>query len=106
MAKYVKIGSLISHTREDGSKNISIGLGTKSAKPEYANTVEIIVRDGNGKVVSRQIDGYINLTDPREEPASLLKAGIIDAARAEKMQEDVKKLSDKVRYVLKVATTV
>lgn len=101
-SKYVKLGSLIVSKRQDGSDNISIGLGQKGKNAQYNLTVELVVKDATGKVVARQTDGFINLTDPRTEADDLLKIGLIDEEKAAVMRENAKKLSDKVKYILKV----
>ena len=103
MAKNVKIGSVIKSTRKDGSDNYSIGLGSKGKNPQYNLSVELIVRDSTGKIVARQTDGFINLNDPRTEGQELYKLGIINEDKAHEMTENAKKLSDKIKFVLKVA---
>lgn len=104
--KKIKVGSLIKSEKEvNGVKKswLSIGLGQKNDKrPEYDQTVEIIVRDNKGKVVAQQTDGWLDLVNPREEPKELLAAGVISEEMAEKMSENVKKLSDKVKYVVRM----
>lgn len=101
-SKYIKVGSVIVSERADKSKNIAIGLGQKGKKEEYNLSVEIIVRDNAGKVVARQTDGFINLSDPRTEPDELLKANLITEEQAADMKNNVAKLSDKVKYTLKM----
>lgn len=73
--KLTKIGSLWAgmrtFTQDDGSqisKNmVSIALGqSKNKDPKYNTTVEIIVRDSEGKVIHQQTDGFLNLLDPRD----------------------------------------
>lgn len=110
MAKSYKVGSLLKNEKEvevNGQKVkktwLSIGLGQKNdKKPEWDQTVEIIIRDKNGKILAQQKDGWLDVVDPRNEPKDLLAAGAIDEAQAEKMKENLKKLPEKVRYVLKM----
>lgn len=104
--KKFKVGSLIKTDREaNGVKKsfLSIGLGQKNPKkPEWDQSVEIIVRNNKGDIVARQTDGFLDVVDPRKEPEELLAAGAIDEAMAEKMKQNVSKLSEKVRYVVKL----
>ena len=101
MAKRVKIGKLLVTEGKYG-KQVSIGLGKKGKDPKYNLSVEVIVRDGAGKIVAQQTDGYINLVDPRTLPAELLKASKISPEMAAKMTENASKLSDKVKYELEI----
>ena len=103
-SKYVKIGSVIKSIRKDGSENFSIGLGSKGKNPQYNLSVELVVRDSNGKVVARQTDGFINLNNPRTEPDELLQRGIITEEKAHEMKQNLNKLPDKIKFVLKVPT--
>ncbi len=100
--KYLKIGSVIKSIRKDGSENFSIGLGTKGKNPQYDLSVELIVKDNTGKIVGRQVDGFVNLINPRTEANDLLKAGVIDEARAAQMNENVQKLPEKIKFTLKI----
>lgn len=109
-AKKIKVGSLIKTDKEfevNGKKVkktfLSIGLGNKNAnKPDFNQSVEIIVRDKLGKIVAQQTDGFLDVIDPRKEPQDLFDANIIDADQFKKMKENVAKLSEKVRYVLRL----
>jgi hypothetical protein len=111
--KWIKVGSLIKTEKEfevNGSKVkktfLSIGLGNKNTKkPEYDQTVEIVVRNSKGEIVSTQKDGFLDVVDPRKEPDDLFAAGAIDEEMHGKMKENVAKLSDKVRYVLRLRTS-
>lgn len=50
----------------------SIKLGNRMKKdhpkynPDYDLSVEITVKDGNGKVVAHSVDGFVNLRNPRD----------------------------------------
>jgi hypothetical protein len=108
-AKKVKVGSLIKSEVErevNGQKVkqslLSIGLGNKGKNADYHQTVEVIVRDNRGKIVAQQIDGFLDVVDPRKEPEDLYKAGIIDEEQFHKMKDNASKLSEKVRYILKM----
>jgi hypothetical protein len=107
--KKYKIGSLIKNEIEEevnGQKVkrswLSVGLGQKGKDPKWDLSVEIIVKDNNGKVVAKQTDGFLDVVDPRKEPEDLLAAGFIDEAQAEKMKQGLTKLSPKVRYLFKM----
>lgn len=110
MAKKYKVGSLIKTDKEyenNGVKTkktfLSIGLGQKNPKkPEWDQSVEVIIRNNKGDVIARQTDGFLDVVDPRQEPKELLAAGAIDEVMAEKMTENVRKLSDKVRYIVRL----
>lgn len=99
MSKNVRIGSLVVNEYK-GKRLLSIGLGNKSKNSKYDLHVEVVVKDSQGKVVSKQTDGFLGLEDPRTKPDELLAAGIISEDIAHKMKEDVSKLSDKVKYNL------
>jgi hypothetical protein len=101
MAKYVQIGNLVV-TEKNGERSGSIALGSKSTNPDYAYSVELIVRDGKGKVVAQQKDGWINLEDPRTRPDKLLKMGLIDETVAQKMRTSAAKMSNKITHKLTV----
>lgn len=109
-AKKIKVGSLIKTEKEyevNGKKVkktfLSIGLGQKNdKKPDFNQTVEMIVRDNRGKIVAQQTDGFLDVVDPRKEPEDLFSAGVIDEEQFKKMKENVAKLSEKVRYVLRL----
>jgi hypothetical protein len=108
MAKNVQIGSLIVTQDESGKQRVSIGLGKKSTNPKYSKynvSVEVVVRDGSGKVIARQTDGFINLSDPRTKPDELLQAGIISEEKAVEMREAASKTPEKIRYHLEVSRT-
>lgn len=106
MAKNVQIGSLLVTEDKNGNQRVSIGLGKKN-KPEYSKydvSVELVVKDGSGKVIARQKDGFINLIDPRTQPDELFKAGVISEETAEKMREQASRTPDKIKYQLQVKT--
>lgn len=112
MAKKIKVGSLIKSEKEveiNGQKVkktfLSIGLGQKGKNADYNQTVEVIVRDSRGKIVAQQTDGFLDVVDPRKEPEDLFSAGAIDEEQFKKMKENVAKLSEKVRYVLRLRST-
>lgn len=105
--KKIKMGSMLVTEVTDNRTNqpkklLSIGLGNKGNNPTYNTSVTVTVRDGNGKVIAEQTDGFLELTDPRKEPDELLAAGLVDESQHAKMTENVAKLSPKVRYVVKM----
>lgn len=56
---------------EEGQPKYSfyVGLGNKSKDPKYIHkntTVEVIIRNDKDEVVHRQVDGFLNLSDPRK----------------------------------------
>lgn len=102
MAK-IKLGSLLVNEITDNKtgkpkKLLSIGLGNKGKNDKYNLSVEITVKDHTGKVVAHQTDGFLELVDPRKQPDDLLAAELISEEMAEKMKENVAKISDKVKY--------
>lgn len=62
--KSAKIGKI--WESKDKPENFYISLGEKSDKPEYNYDVTITVKDGNGKVVAEQTNGFLSLFDPRK----------------------------------------
>jgi hypothetical protein len=109
MAK-IKIGSLLAgktvKSTKDGRERefswASIALGNKGKDPKYDNTVEITVKDHQGKVIYTQTGGFINLVNPRTQPQDLLDLGLLKQEDFEQKSESVKKLSDKVKYSLEI----
>lgn len=113
--KYKRIGTLlVSTTHSNGDPLVdnngnpktlrSIALGSKSSNPIYQLDVEIIARDGTGKVVFQQINGFLPLQDPRTQPDDLLANGSISQEIADSMKRGLEKMSPKVKYVLEVNT--
>ncbi len=100
--KKIKLGNLIKTKRADGSTFLSIGLGSKGKNSQYDQSVTVTVRNADGKVVAEQTDGFIDVVDPRTEPAGLLAAGVISEEMAEKMTQNLATLPDKIRYHLKI----
>lgn len=86
----------------DGTWNTFIALGDKSENPDYTTSVEITVRDGHGKVISKQTDGFVTVSNPRTRPDELLKAGKIDEATAEKMKSQIGNIPDSIKNELHV----
>lgn len=101
MAKYVQIGNLVVQEK-DGERSGSIALGNKSANPDYNYSVELIVRDGKGKVIAQQKDGWINLEDPRTKPDKLLKMNLISEEVANKMKGQAQKIPKSITHQLTV----
>jgi hypothetical protein len=63
--KNTRVGTVLRSKKNEGSSYIA--LGSKHNKdPKYDTTVEIIVRDSEGKVIAKQVDGFLNVADPRE----------------------------------------
>lgn len=104
MAKMAKLGTLMKFEK-NGKSWLSVALGqNKPGSEKYNYSVEIIVRDSNGKVVANQKDGFIKLQDPRKAPDELLAAGAISEEQADKMRERVPNIPDKVKYELFITT--
>lgn len=59
-----KIGAVWA-SKKDPNK-FSIKLGQESDNAKYNLSVEVIVKDGSGKVVAQQKDGFLTLKDPRQ----------------------------------------
>ena len=72
--KSVRVGNLLTVTGKDGEKRKSIKLGNEnSPKPEYNFTVEMRVKDAQGKVVAKVTNPWINLGTPHPNaPKSIL----------------------------------
>lgn len=97
----LKIATVMTNKREDGSFSTFLVLGNKNKTPteankKFENSVEIIVRNHEGKVVYQQLDGFISLEDPRTRPQELLKAKAINEDMYNKMMERVARMSEKV----------
>lgn len=101
MAKYVQIGNLVV-TEKDGIKRGSLALGNKSKNPDYNYSVELIVRDGKGKIIAQQKDGWVNLEDPRTKPDTMLKLGLVSEEVAEKMRGQAEKIPKSITHQLTV----
>jgi hypothetical protein len=72
--KYVKVGSVLNITREDGEKYKTVKLGQDgSKKPEYDYTVQIRVLNNAGEVVYKASNPWINIVSPHPNaPESIL----------------------------------
>lgn len=101
MAKNTRIGNLLNN-KVNGKTLISIGLGNKGKDPKYNTSVEIIVRDSEGKVVARQTDGFLTLVNPRTEPDDLFAADKISEETRDKMKAGVAKLNDMVKFSVRL----
>lgn len=106
MAK-LRIGSLIAEEKTNKAgqtyKSIFLGLGNDRNKdPKFNTSVQVIIRDHQGKVVHDQTNGFINLVDPRTQPDDLLRAGIITEEVSEKMKAGLERLPEKIKYTLEV----
>jgi hypothetical protein len=55
-------------SKKTDPNHFSIKLGQESDRPEYNYDVEVIVKDGNGKIVARQTNGFLTLKNPRTSP--------------------------------------
>ena len=64
--KFTKIGTV--WNKKDDKDSFFVRLGNEGTKPEYNYSVEITVKDGNGKIVASQKDGTLTLSDPRKSP--------------------------------------
>ncbi len=110
----VRIGNLIVTNKVDRAgnpvydaegkqvKKVAVGLGNKGKNPDYDVTVEILVKDHTGKVIAKQVDGFINLVDPRTQPDELYSAGIISEEKLHQMQNQLKTLPEKIKFQLLV----
>lgn len=97
MAKNINIGRII-----ENEYGVSVALGNKSDNPEYNLNVEVVVKDGHGKVLHKAVNGFINIQDPRTLHDELLAAGKITEEVHGQMKERARKISDKVKYNLVV----
>jgi hypothetical protein len=108
LPKKIKVGVLMLNEVEykgEKKKLLSLGLGNRNKnKPEYDYKLELVVKDGNGKVVATQSDGFLDLVDPRKEPDDLFKAGIINEEQYNKMKERLEKLPDMIKYEVRMKT--
>lgn len=104
--KKIQLGVLLlNKVKFDGVEKTlaSIALGNdKNSDSKYNTSVEIIVRDGSGKIIHEQKNGYISLADPRMEPDRLLELGMIDENEYEKRKASTSKISEKLRYCLEI----
>lgn len=62
--KTAKIGAV--WQSKDKEDQFYVALGQKSDNPDYDFSVEVTVKDGNGKVVAQQTNGFLQLWDPRK----------------------------------------
>lgn len=97
-SKRLEIGKLMV---KDGTF-LTLGRQNGPGYEKYNLSVEVTVRDNEGKVVAQQTDGFISLVDPRTEPDRLLSLGIIDEARALEMKERAARLPSSIKYVLQL----
>lgn len=70
MAKLKKIGAVWeAKDSTPETPKYFLKLGQKNEKkPQYDLTVEVTVKDNNGKVVAQTTDGFLTLSDPRRSP--------------------------------------
>jgi hypothetical protein len=95
--KQVKLGTVISEKRPDGSNNTYIALGSQKNKdPKYDFNVSIMVTDKDGNVLAKQTNGFVNVTDPRKLPDILLATGKINEEQADRMRERVSRMPAKI----------
>lgn len=105
MAKNIEIGNLIVKEKEDGSISRFLALGKKNKDAKYSRydlSVEIVVKDASGKVVARQTDGFVGLSDPRTQADELLAKNIINEDEAIKMKERAARLPESIRYSVSI----
>jgi hypothetical protein len=62
--KYVRVGNVLKSKEETGGSYIALG-SVKNKDPKYNTNVEVIVRDAEGKVLAKQINGFLGVFDPR-----------------------------------------
>lgn len=98
MAKYIEIGTL----QVKNGTFLALGRKNKPGYDKYDLSIEIIVKNKEGKVVARQTDGFINLVDPRKQPEELLALGKITEEAASQMKERASKLPASVKYNLQI----
>lgn len=72
--KYTKVGAVL---RGDNGPYIVLG-NSKATNPKYNYTVELVVKDSEGNVVSSLKNGILSTLDPRKRPG-------ITEAEAEKI---------------------
>ncbi len=65
MIKRFKVGTV--QLKKDRS-GTTVQLGNQSRNEKYATTVEVIVRDGQGKELARSTGGYLKVENPRTRP--------------------------------------
>lgn len=63
--KFTKVGSV---QRKKDNSGSSVKLGVYNKNPQFAQTVDIRVRDAQGNVVAGGTDVYLILQDPRNRP--------------------------------------
>lgn len=103
--KNLVIGNVLVNEK-DGKKWTSIGLGSTGNKdPKYDTFVEVTVKNSAGQVLSTQVNGFINIQDPRKLPSELLAAGKISEEIAASMEERAARLPAKIKQQLVVKTT-
>lgn len=62
--KKYKVGTV--QTKKDKS-GVTVAVGNPTAKNEkYRTNVEIIVKDGNGKILAKAENGFLQVVDPRK----------------------------------------
>lgn len=68
MGKLTRVGSVWeAKTSTPENPKYFMKLGQKNdKKPQFDVTVEVTVKDANGKVLSQSTDGFITLSDPRK----------------------------------------
>lgn len=64
--KFTKLGTVWS--KKEDPDAFFVKLGNKGKNTQYDLTVEITVKDSEGKVVAQQTDGFLTLSDPRKSP--------------------------------------
>lgn len=109
----VRLGSLTVNKRtftnngQSVEKNmISLALGSsKNKDPKWNTTVEITVKDHTGKVIHQQVNGFLNLVDPRTYPDELFASGLIDEnTHAEMKEKALASTPPYVKYRIEAST--
>lgn len=95
--KNQQIGTVMRKTHDNGRQSTFITLGNTRAKdPKWNYTVEFVVKDGNGNVIAKQTNGFVNVVDPRTQPQELLEAGLISEDVAQQMMERAEKIPEAI----------
>jgi hypothetical protein len=64
MVKKFKVGTVQSKKDKSG---VTVAVGNPNAQNEkYRTTVEITVKDGNGNILAKAENGYLQVVDPRK----------------------------------------
>lgn len=102
--KKVKFGTVISKLDKNGNKSTFVALGQKGKDPKWNTTVEITVKDANGKVISHQVDGFMQVNNPHKVSEQLLAS--LSEEQQQKALERAAKVPENILSELFVNSTV